>query len=202
MCRSETSAGSHAHTASTTPFISERPCLVRRLRRTHVSNVCASQAAARRASHGAAVGTLRAIRSSRNAACPKSASACGASFGMRARVAPHLAVDLDQVLAVAEGRERLDAELARERREPVLGRPDPLAARLDDLAAADLLVERAPADAVARLEHHHALAGAGQVARGDEAREPGADDDYVDFIGVAYHRRMPQHEPDNRKREF
>jgi hypothetical protein len=117
-------------------------------------------------------------------------------------VAPHLRAGLDQVLAVAEGGERRDAELGRQRREPVLGRADPRAARLEHLAIADLLVERAAADPVARLEHHHAPAGAGEVARRDQARQPGADDDYVDFINTAYDRSMPQHEPDNRKREL
>ena len=106
------------------------------------------------------------------------------------------------MLAVVEGRERLDAELGGQGREPVLRRADPLAAGLDHLPVADLLVERAAADALARLEHDRAPPGAAQVARGHEAREPGADDDYVHFIGGAYHAAMPQHEPDNRKREL
>ena len=97
---------------------------------------------------------MRAIRSSRSCACAKSASACGAQLRDAPAVAAHLAADLDQVLALAEGREASRRPSSpRQRGEPVLGRPDPLPARLHDLAGADLLVERAPADAVARLEH-------------------------------------------------
>ena len=40
-------------------------------------------------------------------------------------------------------------------------------------------VERAPADAVARLEHDDGAVGGDQRARGGEAREPGADDAHV-----------------------
>jgi hypothetical protein len=52
----------------------------------------------------------------------------------RAAIAARPAVDVGDVLAVAEGREGRDPELGGQRREPVLRRPDPLAARLDDLA--------------------------------------------------------------------
>ena len=68
-----------------TPAISARPPRVRTFRRIHVWKLCPSHLSALRASHGAAVGTVRAIRSSRSCACAKSASAAGGSFGMRPR---------------------------------------------------------------------------------------------------------------------
>jgi hypothetical protein len=74
------------------------------------------------------------------------------------------------------GREGGDAELVGERRDPLLGRPDPLAAHLDYLVPADLLVEQATADAVARLDHNRPLAGGGDPAGGDETGKPSTDD--------------------------
>ena len=88
------------------------------------------------------------------------------------------------MLAVAERREALDAELLGQRGEPVLGRPDPLAARLHDLAGADVLVERAPADPVARLEHDHAAAGPLQIAGGHEPGQAGPHDDDIGFVRI------------------
>ena len=90
-------------------------------------------------------------------------------------VAADLAVELDQVLALAEGREALDAELAGQRREPVLRRPDPLPARLDDLAGVvrpERLVERPPADPVSSLEHHDPLPRPREIPSGHEPRSP------------------------------
>ena len=77
------------------------------------------------------------------------------------------------------GGEGLDAERARERRDPVLRRPDPLTADLDDLPAADLLVEDPPANAVERLEHDDRATGGHELARRHEAGEPGSDDEEV-----------------------
>jgi hypothetical protein len=39
-----------------------------------------------------------------------------------------------------------------------------------------------PADAIARLEDDDAVAALAEVARGDQAGEPGADDDDVDWV--------------------
>ena len=89
------------------------------------------------------------------------------------------------MLAVAEGRKALDAELAGQRREPVLRRPDPLPARLDDLAGVirrEILVERPPADPVASLEHHDPLPRAREIPSGHEPREPGPGHHDIDVV--------------------
>ena len=70
----------------------------------------------------------------------------------------------------------------------MLGRADPLAPDLDDLARVggpELVVEQPPADAVAGLEHDGRVAGGEHVARGRQAREPGADDGDVDVAHAA-----------------
>jgi hypothetical protein len=85
------------------------------------------------------------------------------------------------VTALVVGWEGGDPELSGERRDPLLGRPDPLAADLDHLAVADLLVEQAAADAVARLEHDRPLAGGGNPAGGDKPGEARSDDRDVSF---------------------
>jgi len=46
---------------------------------------------------------------------------------------------------VVVGRERGHAKLARQRQDPVLGRPGPLASHLDDLAVADRVADDPPA---------------------------------------------------------
>ena len=64
----------------------------------------------------------------------------------------------------------------RARDDPILAGPDPLAADLDHLAATDRVVERPPADPVARLEHDDRMTGADKLSRRGQPREPGADD--------------------------
>src|SRR5215216_642956 len=66
----------------------------------------------------------------------------------RAPVAADASSVLQKVVALGVRGEGLDPELPRERREPVLGGPDPLAAHLHDLALADVVVEQAPAHAL------------------------------------------------------
>jgi hypothetical protein len=97
----------------------------------------------------------------------------------RPRVAADATVQLHRVLTVDVGGERLDPELGSERREPVLRRPDPLAADLDHLAVAEVLVQRPPADPVAGLEDRHGRAAVDQRPSGRQPREPGADDEDV-----------------------
>ena len=77
------------------------------------------------------------------------------------------------------GRERRDPELARQRGEPVLGRPDPLGAHLHDVAAADVLVQDPAAHAITGLHDDDRGALGRQPAGRREACEPGADDDDV-----------------------
>jgi hypothetical protein len=83
---------------------------------------------------------------------------------------------LEDVLALDVGRVRVDPNRARQRGQPVLGRADPLAADLDDLAVAEFVVERPAAGAVARLEDHHRRARGGQLACRRQPGEPRADD--------------------------
>ena len=82
------------------------------------------------------------------------------------------------MVALAVGVEELDPELGEQRVHLALVGRDPLAAELVRLAA-DLDVEQAPADAVARLEHDDVAAGGDELGRGDEPGEAGADDDDV-----------------------
>ena len=63
-----------------------------------------------------------------------------------------------------------------ERRDARLRRADELAAELGDVPAAEVGVQRAAADAVARLEDDDGVPGGGEPARRGEPREPGADD--------------------------
>ena len=96
----------------------------------------------------------------------------------RAAVAVDLLPRGEQVLALGVRRVRRHAELARQRQQPVLRRPDPLRAELDHLVrpGADRLVQRPAADAVARLEHHDGAPRGREPPGGGEPREPGADD--------------------------
>ena len=57
------------------------------------------------------------------------------------------------VVAVLDRSGRPDAELVGERQHAVLRRPDPLTAELDDRAVCERVVQDAPADAVAGLQH-------------------------------------------------
>ena len=100
----------------------------------------------------------------------------------RARVAAQAAAVLDHVLALAVGGEGLDPERPGERRKPILGRPDPLAAHLDDPAVADVVVLDPAPDALAGLQDHRRSAAGGQLARRRQARETGAHDHHVDLV--------------------
>jgi hypothetical protein len=102
--------------------------------------------------------------------------------GDEAAVALDLAAPLDARVAVGVRRVRLDAELAGQLDEAVLRRADPLAADLDHLAPADVVVQGAPADAVARLEHHDRRPVGDRVPRRGEPGQPGPDDDQVHVL--------------------
>ena len=62
--------------------------------------------------------------------------------------------------------------------------PDVLAAELRDAPGAEGGVQRAPADAVARLEHDDRPVGGHERPGGREAREPGADDAHIGASGA------------------
>src|SRR6185503_6316989 len=59
-----------------------------------------------------------------------------------------------------------------------------LGPELGDMAAAEVGVERAPADAVARLDDDHRVPGGDEAPRGGEARETGPDDRDVGAAGA------------------
>ena len=73
----------------------------------------------------------------------------------RALVAGQAAAVLELVVALVVGLEQLEAELADPFVDAQLRGTDPLAADLDDRAVAERMVQRAPADAVARLEDQY-----------------------------------------------
>ena len=93
-----------------------------------------------------------------------------------AGVAADRAPVLDDVLALDVGREGRDAHARGHLEQRVLSGPDPLAADLDDLAVADVVVEHSAADAIARFEDDAVDSALGQVKRGGEPRESGAHD--------------------------
>ena len=100
----------------------------------------------------------------------------------RAGVTAQASRVLDDVLPGGVGGKGAHPELGRQRREPVLGGPDPLAADLDDVAVADVLVQHPPADALARFDDQYLHPrGDGRTSR-RQAGEAGPDDDE---IGVA-----------------
>ena len=80
--------------------------------------------------------------------------------------------------------ERLHPDRLRERGDVVLRRPDVLPADLGDLAARDLGVERAPADAVAGLEHDDRMARLDERPGGGETGEARADHHHVGGLGA------------------
>ena len=86
-------------------------------------------------------------------------------------------------------RERVDEREPELVHEPAVRRvpgPDDLAAELDEPAVGELGLLHPPAGPVARLEHDHVGARGGQVARGRQAGQPGAQHGDV----VAAHARI------------
>ena len=150
------SSGSAAHTASMPSSRRHAPGRGGTLRRIQVAAVCASS----RGGAGRLPGRLEWARV-RGQPVELALGALHVQQDQRvdprdrAAVAPQPAAVLEHVLALHVGGERLHAELARQRGEAVLGRPDPLGADLHDVAAADVLVEHPAADPVARLHDDH-----------------------------------------------
>ena len=99
------------------------------------------------------------------------------ALGVVEPVADHAPVrEHPRVLAGQRG-EGVDEREPQLVHEPAVGgvrRPDDLAAQLHEPAVGELRLLDAPAGAVARLEHDDVDAGAGEVARGGEAGEAGA----------------------------
>ena len=120
-------------------------------------------ASPRAASHGASTGTSFDISLS----CVTSAASSGRIVGSlgavpgRAGVAVLRALALDDrdVVAGREGGEGADADLLGQLEHAALGRADERAAALGLLAARQLVVPHAAADAVARLDDEHRLPG-------------------------------------------
>ena len=96
------------------------------------------------------------------------------------RVARQLPPGVQEVLPLVVGLEGLHARLFRQRGDAVLCRPDELAAGLGDHALRHLVVERAAAHPVARLEHAHLVPSLRELARGGEAGEARAHDHHLD----------------------
>src|SRR5918998_3640173 len=69
------------------------------------------------------------------------------------------------MVAFDVGREHADAELPCEREDAVLREADPLAAQLDHRAVTERVIQEAPADAVAGLQHEDREPGGQKVAR-------------------------------------
>jgi hypothetical protein len=136
--------------------------------------------AACRADHGASAGTERASHSRR-----KSAEVALAEAGRRnkrnpAAVSIEASAMLEDVPSSVVGGERLEAKVRDQSERPVLAGPDPLAAKLDDLAGAEGVVERAPTHSITRLEHDHGGPVTVQFPRRDEPSQAGADHRDVD----------------------
>ena len=99
------------------------------------------------------------------------------ALGPREPVAEHAALGQHPGVLPGRGRERVDErepELVDEPAVRRVPRADDLAAELQQPAVRQLGLLDAAAGAVARLEHDHVGAGRGEVARGRQAREPGA----------------------------
>ena len=107
-----------------------------------------------------------------------------------AGVGAPLAVEVQDLLpgvVRGEGRHR---EFRRKRVQPVLGRPGPLAAHLDDLAVADVLADHPAAYPVPGFEHQHRAPGARQLAGSRQARQAGTDDQHISCLGHARHLQL------------
>ena len=89
------------------------------------------------------------------------------------------ALDELHVRALVVGGEGLHPRSLCQRDDAVLRRPDERRPEVDHLAARELVVPRAPAHALTRLEHDHRTAGLLERPGGREAGQPGADDRHV-----------------------
>ena len=101
-------------------------------------------------------------------------------------IGPALAVEVQDSLAGVVCRERRDAQLRRERIDPVLRWSGPLAAHLDDAALAVLLVDDAAAHAVAGLEQQYRPPGGDEFTGGDKAGEASTHHQDVRGFGHCY----------------
>ena len=92
------------------------------------------------------------------------------------------AFDVVRGVAFVVGIVGADAELADQGSHAVLARTDPLTADLHDMPSANRHVERAPAYAIACLEHEKRIYSAPfELAARHQTREPRTDDDHVDM---------------------
>jgi hypothetical protein len=88
------------------------------------------------------------------------------------------------LLAAAILRERFDAELGRQRAQPVMLVAHPLAAEIDRLPA-ERLRQRAAADAIARLDHRDRVAGLHELAGGGQTGQSRTDHEDLHGRSVA-----------------
>ena len=88
-------------------------------------------------------------------------------------------------LALPVGWKRANTQLASQIGNRSLTRPDPLAARFREVAVAEVVVEGASANTVARLQHHEGFAsGTLQVPCSGQAGQPGTDDGHLKYVAL------------------
>ena len=164
-----------------------RPSGVAQCSTSHASAVWRSSASASAVLHGAASTTVCELLHGGLDAADVLEDIAGEPE-RRIREAQLLSAHLEDALAVVVGGEEREAELLGQGAHPVLRRSDPLAAELHQRAVRERVVEDAPADAIASLEHDDRVARRLEIARGRQAGQAGAHDDDIDR-GLA-HARM------------
>ena len=108
----------------------------------------------------------------------------------RALVATLRLAEAEQVLTLVVGGEGVDPEVDGEPLDPVLRRPDPLAAHLDHHAVIQLPVHDPAADAVARLDDDDLTPAGKQRLRRAEPRQPCSHDDDVGLDPFGHEPRL------------
>ena len=83
-------------------------------------------------------------------------------------------------------------QLARQRGQTVLRGPDPLTPDLDDVAAADVLVEHPAADAIAGLHDDHGRPGVRRGTGRRQAGQAGPDHHQVGVAGLLVRHRAAE----------
>ena len=100
-------------------------------------------------------------------------------------------MQVEQVLTIVVRGEDLETELRDELVDAQLPGPDPLAAELDDVAVAEIMVEHPTADAVSRFQHDRVRPGRAERTGRGQTREPPSDNDDIGVQPLA-HRFAPR----------